>query len=586
MLQATDRTTFIDALRPPIGHRFDAAAAVTFTLDLRAMLAAPAALALESSRTGSDGDVDDRAQPVEVLHALRAHARHVTVFAQAGEIAVPPARKVFGFLDHCVVPVEAPRGGVVHPKVWLLAFAPLDDGPRRLRLLVSSRNLTFDDSWDTLVRLDEAATGSGDPMEPVADLFEGLLAQAVGAVDPEHAERVRSLAAELRTRSFACPPGVAGMRAHAIGLGTPFDGFPAERDRCIVVSPFLTAGFFGSTLPGVVETVVSRPTALDAIASVANVGDLYCFDDGTTSEDPDVVGPARPMHGLHAKIFGFEAGERARWFVGSANATTAAFSSNVEFLVEFEGDRASLGFDAMLGDPDDTENVGMWRMFLPYTPGVGDGADEVDDPLADLRRQVARSGFVATARAHGDGWRIEYRTLREVHLPAGTTLTIWPLPVPGARRTVECGGPVSATFDVTLDGVTGFIGCELSDGEVTSTFCVPAFLEQVPEDRDAALMRSLIDSAERFFAYLLAMLGDVGIEDVLADVAGHDWEAPEWDRGSLDATPVLERMLLAMRRDPARLLDIGPLVDGLSRDGVLPEEFARLWASVVSAAER
>ena len=94
--------------------------AVTFTLDLRALLAAPAAFAL----TGPDGVRPDGTQhePIELLHAVRSHAGKITVFSQVGEIALPPSRRVFAFLERTVVPVRAPRGGVVHPKVWVLAL--------------------------------------------------------------------------------------------------------------------------------------------------------------------------------------------------------------------------------------------------------------------------------------------------------------------------------------------------------------------------------------------------------------------------------------------------------------------------------
>ena len=46
MLAPANRLTLIEAMRPPPGFRVESAMAVTFTLDLRALLAAPAAFAL------------------------------------------------------------------------------------------------------------------------------------------------------------------------------------------------------------------------------------------------------------------------------------------------------------------------------------------------------------------------------------------------------------------------------------------------------------------------------------------------------------------------------------------------------------
>ncbi|MCK7495136.1 MAG: hypothetical protein MZW92_31610 [Comamonadaceae bacterium] len=54
------------------------------------------------------------------------------------------------YLEGSVCEVAAPRGGVFHPKVWVLRLVK-DGAPVRYRFLCSSRNLTFDSSWDTLL---------------------------------------------------------------------------------------------------------------------------------------------------------------------------------------------------------------------------------------------------------------------------------------------------------------------------------------------------------------------------------------------------------------------------------------------------
>ena len=195
MLQPANSLTLIDALRPLATFRLESAMAVTFTLDLRALLAAPLAFA----HTGLDGIVADGSQyePIELLHALRSNASKISVFNQVGEIALPPSRRVFAFLEKAVVPVRAPLGGIVHPKIWVLRYEATGEPPhgrqreRRLRVLVSSRNLTFDPSWDTTIRLDEANDENGASLEPVGYLFEGLLGAAIGTVSMHHRDRVQ-----------------------------------------------------------------------------------------------------------------------------------------------------------------------------------------------------------------------------------------------------------------------------------------------------------------------------------------------------------------------------------------------------------
>lgn len=69
----------------------------------------------------------------------------------------------------------------------------------------------------------------------------------------------------------------------------------------------------------------------------------YAFDDGSSADLDSAEerlsprDPGRPLVGLHAKVFAFEVGQQARLFLGSANATGAAFKSNVEILVELVG---------------------------------------------------------------------------------------------------------------------------------------------------------------------------------------------------------------------------------------------------------
>ncbi len=71
--------------------------------------------------------------------------------------------------------------------------------------------------------------------------------------------------------------------------------------------------------------------------------------------------------------------QKAHVLIGSANATDAAFSRNVEFLVELRGPRKHLGIDAFLG-PD----AEFATLLAEYEP-VG-GVDE--DPKAEEERRL------------------------------------------------------------------------------------------------------------------------------------------------------------------------------------------------------
>ena len=595
MLQPTNRLTLIDAMRPPAAFHFESAMAVTFTLDLRALLAAPAAMALtESADTASDGSPYE---PIELLHALRSHANKITVFSQVGEIALPPSRRVFAFLERTVLPVYAPLGGIVHPKVWVLRYEAVSeptDGHRpeqRLRVLVASRNLTFDASWDTVVRLDEATNATGALLEPVGELFEGLLGNVVGTVSTDHRDRVLSLSASLESTRFALPMGVDDLQTHVLGLSRKPSPLPSTVERSLIISPFVSDDFFTGVRPARVDELVSRPESLDLLRSgtLDKVASVYAFDDGSTpdvdaeQEGSSTEDPGRPLVGLHAKIFAFEESGRARLFLGSANATGAAFSSNVEILIELAGPASVLGIDRLCDGTED--EPGLRVLFSPY--GGPDPSDDKDGDrsLDRARRAIARLPFEGLVAESGSEWAVTYRSRQPMPYLDRTEIFCWPLAVAGHRKRVAVGEPFQERFETSLETISGFLAFELSDDEGTQTrFVVPVPLVGVPDHRERFLLRALVGNAERFLRYLLALLEEDSDQPDLRDTVERVSDDGAAEGSGPMNLPVLEKLLRTMRRDPRKLAGLHPLVSDLADDDALPPGFAELWTMIYDVA--
>ena len=595
MLQPTNRLTLIDATRPPAGFRFESAMAVTFTLNLRALLAAPAALAIEA--TTAHASDDGAHEPIELLHALRSHANKLTVFTQAGEIALPPPGRVFAFLERAVVPVTAPRGGIVHPKVWVLRYevvgAPPDSqsSERRLRVLIASRNLTFDASWDTVVRLDEASEASGASLAPIGDMFEGLRASSVGMISTDHTDRVRSLSAALQTARFKLPGGVDDLHIHILGLNDTPSPLPTATQRSMIISPFVSDNFFTSVHPARVDELVSRPESLDRLRPdvLDQVDTLYAFDDGSVPDlmaDEDRLSPhdpGRPLVGLHAKVFAYESEGRARLFLGSANATGAAFHNNVEILVELAGSTAVLGIDRLCDGTDD--EPGLRILFNDYKASPNGGSDGAS-PLDHARHTIAKLPFTGIVEESGSGWAVTYRSREPMPVVDGTEIHCWPLASAGNRRRVAMGDPLEVRFETSLEAISGFLAFELAHEEGALTgFVVPVALVGVPEHRERALLRALVGNAERFLRYLLALLDEESGQTDLLDAVERVSRDAASDGHGAASLPVLEKLLRTMRRDPAKLAGLHPLVSDLAADGALPEGFAELWAMIYDVAD-
>ena len=611
MLLPTNRLTLIDAMRPPAGFGLESAMAVTFTLNLSALLAAPAAFAIAglSDTTADTGGP----KPVELIHALRSHAHKLTVFSEAGEIGLPPPSRAFAFLERAVVPVRAPRGGIVHPKVWVLRYQAsadtngVSEGDQRLRVLIASRNLTFDESWDTVLRLDETPNPGGAALEGVGKLFTGLLKATIGKVETEHEERVHSLAEALRTARFELPTGVDDLGIHVFGLGKASPPFPESPERALIISPFLTDDFFKRVHPAPVNTLVSLQEALDVLqeGTLDSISDKYVFDDGSAFEHADPAGdgkkpggaspptpspedPGRPLVGVHAKVFAFEEGDRACLFVGSANATGPAFGSNVEILAELRGPVSELGIDRLLdGEGDDPGLRDLFHSYRrdpkPEPPEEPDGSGILDR----TRRKIACLPMEGTVEGTGEEdqeWAVTYGCAESLPAVADVEVYCWPLTTPGNRRLVGTTEPFEMRFETSLEALSGFLAFELTHNSGEQTwFAVPVPLVGVPEYRDRTLLKTLIGNAERFLRYLLALLYERSDQFDLRGVT-RIIDSSESDGSGPISFTVLEQLLRTMRRDPLKLTGLHPLVADLRADDALPPGFAELWDAIHDVA--
>ena len=614
MLEPEDRALLVDALRPPEGFELDRAIATTFTLDLDALLVAPLAFALYDWATDPDG----RPDPLALLEALRRHADRTTVFCQAGEIGFRNNyRPLVVLIEDGVIPVVPPDpDAIFHPKLWLLRF--VDGGEDvRYRLLVPSRNLTFDRSWDSLLVLD------GDPQpadveasRPLAEMLRRLPGLATVAMDEPRAAEVHTLADEVQRVRFDPPEGFTGPDFHPIGLGRGWP-LPDRYDRALVVSPFLTRGTLSRvTSVGTRHALVSSPDAMTMVGreGVAGFRDTFILsaaalpaeDADEAAPEPAEVGAAAPrpeLDGLHAKLYLLEDGPTVRLFTGSANATDAAFHGNVELLVELTGTSAEHGIDRLL--ELDKEGLGFRTLLDEYRPADEAAAEptlqeQLDLDLDRLQRAIARLDFTVEFQPV-DAEELDATVTATGDLPAGLDelayLDMWPISLgAGHRRSLErADGELHADLGrIASSGVTAFLAiravAERSGMTAESTFVVPATLIGAPAGRAERVLTSMLKNQQELLRYLLFLLADAELDlqaliDALsgdqfgASVTTFDWVAP----------PLLETMLRALSTEPTRLDHVAKLLEDLrdteeGRD-LLPDGLDDIWGPIWSVRQ-
>ena len=634
MLGTRERTLLLENLRPPAGYRLRRAVGTSFTLDLMALLTAPLAFTFFDAH---DEDGAPLADPVALLEALRRHAERVTLFCQAGAIGVPtPDQKLLAYLEGSVIEVQPERkGGIFHPKVWVLNFES-EKGPAIYRVLCLSRNLTFARAWDTCLRLEGKLMEEGDypRNEPFADLLLELPRLAVRQpIKVELQEELERMAREVRRVGFEPPRPFNDFHVHNFGLGGR-RGWPfPEAGRSLVVSPFLV----GSTVQDLVrqhglEVLISRPEAFENV--VRRVGrealprTCYVLSPGAgldardaeeEAEQPDGPPPVEDrieLAGLHAKLFLFESGAKSRLFTGSANSTSAAFNANVEVLVELVGRTKDCGIDALLGLEEDPRLETLRSLLQEYQPptcpGPGPCHRKLEREAERLARELAAVPFAAMVQDVDAEQRWDMTLLGDLpEIPGGADVKVWPatatLPSEAAlrveRRKEALHQPVgpagreypTAKFeDISFEALTAFFAFEVvlreEQCEVRRRFAVTAELVGAPENRKERLLRSLLHDRGRVLQLLFLILMGEGA-DVLTFVQAErrggmttQGSFGGWGQGTL-----LEALLRSLSRNPRRIDDVARLISDLERTpegkDLLPEGLNEIWEPVWAARE-
>jgi hypothetical protein len=591
MLDPNSRSLLVDSLRPPPGYIFSAGLATTYSLDLTTLLSVPLHLALRSS-DDRNGMLQDG---VALLEALRRTSDRLSIFCQQGRICAPNLPHVlYGLLESSVVEVIAPHGGVFHPKTWVLRFnRPNATDDVVLRLLVLSRNLTGDRSWDLSLSLDGTpGKRTVTQNRPLADLVAALSDLAASPPAARIRRDCETLADELRRTTWAELPGAfEELTFHTLGLKRR-SWSPKPSKRLAVISPFVSASALHALSATTQEAVVlvSRPDELAKASkpSLARFGALKVLHEGAESDDgDDALAADRLTRGLHAKAYIVENGWDTTLYLGSANATNASLvtGTNVEVLAELTGKRSRVGgIDSFLGDDGLREYLTEFEPPAEPPPlSVEEKAEKIIDAA---RSELMLAGIrLSCTAANEDAWDLRVSAKRKIKLKQIESIRIWTISLP-KERAVD-GSPLAATGEVLIPrcataSITGFVAFELTTALCSHAVCFVLNLpvDNMPEGRDAAVLRTIVANREGFLRYLLLLLQDMdnlpSIGDLVSAIGGK-WNAA----GSLDGLPLLEELTRAYSRNPGRLDSVRKLVEQLNAapEGheIIPGEFMDLW---------
>ena len=595
MLAPETRSLLTDALHPPEGYRLDGAVATTYSLDLNAMLIAPLAFAMFDATSSDATEID----PIRLLESVRRHASRIAVFCQAGGIAVPAGKysPVHAFAENCVSQV-APEAGVFHPKVWAVRFVD-NDGNRVHRVLVSSRNLSFDRSWDTLLRLDEDPSSEHHiDAGPLAAFLRDIPGLAVGT---DHSDLVNDVCSTLELAHVALPEPFTAGTFLPRGFGDGSYAFPHSADKTLVISPFLTqTALDAAAAVGDDRILISRPETLDTLGSAPLTGwttktlnriaEVHPDDEPISPPEEQSTAPLAPPEGLHAKTFVFDVGAEAEVVTGSGNLTHAGWHRNVELGVRLRGPRKDCGVEATLEGT--REAPGLGALLAPYSPEAAEGTIDPTEATLELiesgHRALVETHPVLEVTSRGDDTvQVTLTTSSRWDDPGVTT--VWLPTVPAQRQTWRTDDPSAQWHAISEKNVTPYLVVETTAGSgaarATRRCIVKTELAGDVGDRSRNALAQLLSSPEDVLRYLIFLLGDPAYDDwatMLGD-AGSSPFTPQ-PRLTFDDYALFEPLVRAAGRDDTALERVASLVDDLRslRNGaeLTPDGFDELWTAV------
>lgn len=629
-LHPQQRQLFLSALQPPesdvdghSGYRLDYALGTTYSLDLIALLSVPVACTFRG-RQGSDGKPIEN--PLALLKALRQQARRMLLFVQAGRIHLPQFQPLLAELEQAVIEAVAPKGGSFHPKLWVIRYIANDDPQDvRYRVLCLSRNLTFDRCWDTFVAVEgslrhDLKNGYREN-QPLIDFLKELPSAGLRKLDDEQQAWHERICQELRFVKFTPPEPFDELAWHPLGLGTTKSWpFLPQADRCLVISPFVEANCLERLQQSAKAIdLVSRSESLlllpqETLQNYQRVwtmaenaepeaGELEADSSDAYAAVENIQTLAQPviLSGLHAKIYIADQGTRTSLWTGSANATNAAFSKNVEFLMELRGPKKLCGVETILGvqDGKKKESQALIDLLQSYVPPQEVPADEDDaakafeDRVQTLAQALAESRLSTFCEptAADDTFRSELRAESPLDSTsfAGIRLRVWPISLGWSKaQDINPNEVTLAAFaDVSLTGLTAFYVFEatsLTDDKLSQRFVLTASLANPPARRREQLLRSLLSNREQVLKFLLMLLeddtGSIDPQSLLnPTVTGNSTESSLFGSGTL-----LEMLLGALDRTPHRIDQIADILRDLKKSpeglALLPDRFREIWRPI------
>lgn len=561
---ANDRLSYGELLRPDVGYTLDFAVGTTYSLDLEALLGVPVSLGLLE-----DADAEQMRSPLYVLEAIRTSSDKIAIFCNAGGIKLPDKiQSVYSLLEESVFQVKLSKNSNFHPKLWVLKYSN-EAGKSYFKLLVLSRNLTFDSSIDLCVAMrGEVKHARRLKNKSLADMLTFVGQYAKRAKQ----QQILSLAEDvMRVAAFEVEHPFEDYKFFPMGI----PGHPGNETKLFeqkydlfAVSPFLS--------DDVVQQLTQNASQKILITRKSSVTKrtMEAFDHVFITKDILSDNEFGIKQDIHAKLYFTTTQDGNYLYIGSANASHNAFYRNVECLLRLKYKPNCIGMKTFTQDFLPSENCPYEELtYIPEIPPADPNQKLIDEALREAVYALKRADVLS----NGAAYSIQ---INAKELKTAESVLIAPLQRQDLMTTLR---PETVFDGLLLKEISEFFILRVQ----SQPLVVKVDTRGIPKDRDQAIYRGIIDSKTKFMTYLSFVLSEdpasfAAETDLLDDVllCGND-------RDGADAATaaIYEKMLRVFHQNPNRLKGIADMIRRLEPD-VVGEDFVQMYQQFEAAAKK
>lgn len=570
-----DRYSYGKLLTPPVDYKLEFAVGTTYSLDLNALIGVPISLELSEEIEGSFLE-----NPIAILEGIRRASDKFVIFNEAGQIKVPEKlSSIYSLIEKSVNQVALENKKSFHPKLWIIKYINKEN-ESLYRVIILSRNLTFDRSWDMVVGLEGKAnrkrTRKNDGLQ---DLMTFLLPYCK---DNKKKDKMRELIDELYYVHFDPIDQYVidfdflsfGVKEKSRQVEDMLDDF----NEVIIMSPFITKETvekIGQRLTGDgKKTLITRKSEIGKLNQkiiddyeVYALKDLIVLGEEMISEGDEV---AWKKQDIHAKLYATSLGTLNSIYVGSANCSYSAFNGNVEFMIKLNYKRRGFRISNLLEDlfgNDEKENP---FERISEIPKETVSEEEIKNNLEKAIKQLCRSNINGTVVKKNLDYSIE---INVSEIPLGFNFTIAPIMT---NEKVSLSNHVEINR-LSLEEIGEFfkVTAELEGEKVSRIIKIP--IENIPENRDGAIFKNVIGDKNTFFKYVAFILSDNYLLEIIQQMEQKNAWKGKWSSSSDDSIILYENMLRTISKDPSKIQEIEEIIKVINDDKIVPQEFMDLY---------